>query len=111
MTLESMAAQVVHRVNPSGSHVTYDQLRKFLNVNYDRDSKCSVIYHCIFYLLSYWMIWFWNNVKESNNQTNRQFPLAKKKKKLSPAEMAEELRMGDNVKMKEENLTWLGWSL
>lgn len=53
MTLEGMAAQVVHRVNPSGSHVTYDQLRKFLNVNYDRDSKCSVIYHWIFYLLSY----------------------------------------------------------
>lgn len=40
MTLESMAAQVVHQVNPNGSHVTYDQLRKFLNVNYDRDSKC-----------------------------------------------------------------------
>lgn len=64
MTLESMAAQVVHRVNPSGSHVTYDQLRKFLNVNYDRDSKCSVIYHCICYLLSYWLICFRNYALE-----------------------------------------------
>ncbi|XP_052692165.1 uncharacterized protein LOC128170438 [Crassostrea angulata] len=44
MTLESMAAQVVHRVNPSGSHVTYDQLRKFLNVNYDRDNNGCVSY-------------------------------------------------------------------
>nr|XP_022310766.1 uncharacterized protein LOC111116072 [Crassostrea virginica] len=44
MTLESMAAQVVHRVNPNGSHVTYDQLRKFLTQNYDRDNDGCVSY-------------------------------------------------------------------
>ena len=49
MTLECMAAQVVHRVNPNGSHVTYDQLRKFLTQNYDRDSKYE-------YFLK---TWFW----------------------------------------------------
>ena len=39
MTLESMAAQIVHQLNPSGSHVTYDQLRQFIGQNYDRDRK------------------------------------------------------------------------
>ncbi|XP_061185119.1 uncharacterized protein LOC133193165 [Saccostrea echinata] len=44
LTLEQMAAQVVHRVNPRGSHVTYDQLRHFLNVNYDKNHDGCVTY-------------------------------------------------------------------
>ncbi|XP_062585293.1 Kv channel-interacting protein 2-like [Saccostrea cucullata] len=44
MTLEQMSAQVVHRVNPKGSHVTYDELRHFLDVNYDRNHDGCVSY-------------------------------------------------------------------
>ncbi|XP_078329788.1 uncharacterized protein LOC144624226 isoform X1 [Crassostrea virginica] len=42
MTLESMAAQIVHQLNPSGSHVTYDQLRQFIGQNYDRNNDGCV---------------------------------------------------------------------
>ena len=56
MTLESMAAQVVHRVNPNGSHVTYDQLRKFLTQNYDRDSKYSYFQKLDFDLINFNLI-------------------------------------------------------
>ena len=39
MTLESMAALIIHQIDPSGSHVTYDQMRHLISQDYDRNSK------------------------------------------------------------------------
>ena len=45
MTLESMAALIIHQINPSGSHVTYDQMRHLISQDYDRNSKYWYNFH------------------------------------------------------------------
>ncbi|XP_022310767.2 uncharacterized protein LOC111116073 [Crassostrea virginica] len=42
MTLESMAALIIHQIDPSGSHVTYDQMRHLISQDYDRNNDGCV---------------------------------------------------------------------